>query len=99
MSAGSLNSFYSRLFRLDLNMRVQDNAGRVVEQEAWLTLDWGYTPMLYLHGYTSVGSIPSLARDLEFPPGHFLLSDYVRPDRHNVGLIRPRSTLPLAQRP
>jgi len=98
MSAGSLNSFYSRLFRLDLNMRVQDNAGRAVEQEeAWLTLDWGYTPMLYLHGYTSVGSIPSFARDLEFPPGHFLLSDYVRPDRHNAGLIRPRSTLRLAQ--
>ena len=47
MSAGSLNSFYSRLFRLDLNMRVRDNGGRAVEQEEpWLTLDWGYRPML-----------------------------------------------------
>lgn len=92
MSAGSLSSFYSRLFRLDLQMRVQDNTGRVVAQEqAWLTLDWGFTPMLYLHGYASVGSIPSLARDLEFPPGHFLLSDYVRPNRNNTGVIRPRS--------
>jgi hypothetical protein len=99
MSVGSLNSFYSRLFRLDLNVRVQGDAGKVVEDEAWLTLDWGYTPMLYLHGYASVGSIPTLARDLEFPSGHFLLSDYVRPDRINAGLVHSRCTLSRAQHP
>jgi hypothetical protein len=91
MSMASMNSFYSRLFRIDLKMRVQDNAGRPVEHDAWLTLDWGYTPMLYAHGYASVSSIPSLARDLEFAPGHFLLDDYVRPDRQNAGLVRSRS--------
>jgi hypothetical protein len=97
MSVDYLNSFYSRLFRLDLNMQVRDNAGQKVESQAWLTLDWGYTPMLYLHGYTSVGSIPSLARDLEFPPGHFLVNDYVRPHRYGAGLVRPRCPLPYAQ--
>ncbi len=96
MSAGSMNKFYSRLFQIDLNLGVQDNDGRAVGHDAWLTLDWGYTPMLYLHGYASVGSIPSLARDLEFPPGHFMLSDYVRPDRENAGLVRRRTIPPEA---
>jgi hypothetical protein len=53
--------------------------------------------MLYMHGYTSVGSIPSLARDLEFPAGHFLLNDYVQPEHNNAGLIRRRSSLPTSQ--
>lgn len=96
MSTGSMMNFYARLFRIDLNLRTQDNAGRVVKHDARLTLDWGYTPMLYMHGYASVGSIPNLARDLEFPPGHILLNDYVRPEHHNTGLIRSRSPLPLA---
>jgi hypothetical protein len=99
MSTGSMMRFYSRLFRIDLNMCVQDKEGRRIQQDSRLTLDWGYTPMLYMHGYTSVGSIPSLARDLEFPPGHFLLNDYVRPQHHNAGLVRRRSALPLGQQP
>lgn len=99
MSTASIMSFYSRPFRVDLNLVVRDGAGQVVQQGGWLTLDWGYTPMLYLHGYTSVGSIPSLARDLEIPPGDFLLNDYVRPERHNAGLVLRRSPLPLGQQP
>jgi hypothetical protein len=99
MSTNSMMSFYSRLFRIDLRLQTQDVAGRWLGVGAWLTLDWGFTPMLYVHGYTSVGSIPSLARDLEFPPGHYLLNDYVRPERHNAGLVRRRSTLPLGQQP
>ncbi len=99
MSTSSITNFYSRLFRLDLNLAVQDSAGRAVQGAVWLTLDWGYTPLLYLHGYTSVGSIPSLAHDLEFPPGHYLLNDYVRPERHNTGLVLRRSALPLAPQP
>jgi len=91
MSTNSMSRFYSRLFCVDLNLDVKDSDGQKVEGDAWLTLDWGYTPMLYLHGYASVGSIPSLARDLEFPPGHFMLGDYVRPERQNAGLIRPRT--------
>ena len=55
--------------------------------------------MLYMHGYASVGSIPSLARDLEFPPGHFLLNDYVRPEHDNAGLVRRRSALALGPQP
>jgi hypothetical protein len=99
MSTGSMMSFYARLFRLDLNLRTQDDVGRVVEHDARLTLDWGYTPMLYMHGYASVGSIPSLARDLEFPPGHFLLNDYVRLQHRNAGLLLPRSPSSLGQHP
>ncbi|HMD85952.1 MAG TPA: hypothetical protein VKO18_14755 [Terriglobia bacterium] len=99
MSTASMMRFYARLFRIDLNLRTQDREGQLAHQDAPLTLDWGYTPMLFMHGYTSAGSIPSLARDLEFPPGHFLLNDYVRPERYNAGLIRPRSTLPLGQEP
>ena len=97
MSTGSIARFYARLFRLDLNLRTQDQNGEWLNQDVWLTLDWGYTPMLYMHGHASVGSIPSLARDLEFPPGHFLLADYVRPERSNTGLVLRRSpeTVPL----
>jgi len=91
MSTNSMSRFYSRLFRVELNLGVKDNDGQNVEHDAGLTLDWGYTPMLYLHGYASVGSIPSLARDLDFPPGHFMLNDYVRSDRHNAKLVRPRT--------
>jgi tetratricopeptide (TPR) repeat protein len=91
MSTASLERFYTRLFRLNPEMRVPDSEGKWVKQDCFLTLDWGYTPMLYMHGYTSVGSIPSLARDLEFPPGHYLLNDYVQPERHNAGLMLRRS--------
>jgi hypothetical protein len=96
MSLSSFSRFYSRLFRLDLNLHAQDSEGRGVEQDAWMTLDWGYTPMLYMHGYASVGCIPNLARDLEFAPGHYLLNDYVRPERHNAGLVLSRSPSPMA---
>jgi len=96
MSTGSITRFYARIFRIALNMCVQDREGRWTQQDTPLTMDWGYTPMLYSHGYTSVGSIPSLARDLEFPPGHFLLNDYVRPERFNAGLVCGRSRPPAA---
>ncbi len=90
MSTGSISRFYSRLFQLELNLRSQDPSGNWGTRDMWLTLDWGYTPMLYMHGYTSVGSIPNLARDLEFPPGHYLLNDYVRPECNNAGLVMHR---------
>jgi hypothetical protein len=99
MSTASIMRFYARLFKVDLNMCVQNGEGKWIQQDSRLTLDWGYTPMLYMHGYTSVGTIPSLARDLEFPAGHFLLSDYVRPERFNAGLVRRRSALPPGQHP
>lgn len=95
MSTASIARFYARLFRLDLNLLTQDHSGHWGCQDRWLTLDWGYTPMLYLHGYTSVGSIPNLARDLEFSPGHYLLNDYVRPERDNAGMVINRSCSPL----
>jgi hypothetical protein len=97
MTTTSLARFYARLFRFDLDLVTRDREGRVSQQEGWVTLDWGYTPMLYMHGYTSVGSIPNLARDLEFPPGDFLHNDYVRPERQNTGLVLRRTTLPLGQ--
>ena len=94
MSTGSIARFYARLFRIDLNLRTQDKEGKWTQQDVWLTYDWGYTPMLYMHGYASVGSIPSLAHDLEFPPGHYLLSNYVRPERSNAGLVLGRTPAP-----
>ncbi len=94
MSTASISRFYSRLFQLDLNLRSQDSSGKWGNHDMWLTLDWGYTPMLYMHGYTSVGSIPNLARDLEFPPGHYLLNDYVRPECNNAGLVMNRCPAP-----
>ena len=94
MSTAAITSFYWRLFRLDLNLRIQDGAGHQVRHDARLTLDWGYTPMLFMHGYTSVGSIPSLARDLEFSPGHFLLNDYVLHQHPNTGLVLSRTPMP-----
>jgi hypothetical protein len=96
-STGSINNFYSRLFRVELNLRPQDDTGQLVAKDARLTLDWGYTPMLYLHGFASVGSIPNLACDLELPPGHFLRRDYVGPDRNNAGVVRCRSIANLPQ--
>ena len=83
--------FYERLFRIDLRLLAKDAAGRYVGDDPWYTLDWGYTPMLYMHGYTSVGSIPNLAIDLEFPPDHQLRQHYVQPERCNAGLVRRRT--------
>ena len=94
MSIPAISSFYSRLFQLSLNLIVRNQAGQVVQGGGWLTLDWGYTPMLYLHGYASVGSIPSLAHDLGLRPGHPLLGDYVSPKRSNAGLVLRRSLAP-----
>jgi hypothetical protein len=93
MSTDSISRFYARLFSLDLGLRTLDSSGKWVRTNAWMTLDWGYTPMLYAHGYASVGSIPNLARDLEFPAGHYLLKEYVQPGRNNAGLV-PRRLAP-----
>jgi len=88
MTAAVMRQFYARLFSVDL--RLSSYSGRADWETCPLTLDWGYTPRLYIHGYASVGSIPSLAYDLEFEPGHYLLSNYVGPERNNTGLIHPR---------
>jgi hypothetical protein len=95
MTRAAMMNFYSRLFQIDLqlaDLSRSDGGGNYR-----LTYDWGYSAMLFLHGFTSVGSIPNLARDLEFPPGHYLLNDYVEAECNNTGLIRPRSTLPTVQ--
>jgi hypothetical protein len=94
MSVRAMNAFYSKLFRIKLKMWCQDHAGRTAKDDDWMTFDWGYTPMLYTHGFASVGSIPSLARDLEFPLGHHLPGEYVRPERINAGLVRQRCPVP-----
>lgn len=91
MTSKSIMRFYARLFHIALDIRVQGGAGCWTQEDTPLTLDWGYTPLLYMHGYTSVGSIPSLARDLEFSTGHYLLKDYVRPERSGAGLVLPRT--------
>jgi len=94
MTRASMMHFYERLFRLDL--RLADLSKPDGGGDAWLTLDWGYSPMLYAHGYASVGSIPSLAGDIGLPPGcEYLAYDYVPADRNNAGLVLCRSSRPL----
>ena len=92
MTRAAMMHFYARLFRLDLKLADLSNPNG--GGSTHLTYDWGYTPMLYMHGFMSAGSIPSLARDLQYPPGHYLLNDYVQAGHNNAGLARPRTASP-----
>ena len=60
------------------------------------TLDWGYTPSLYLRGYASLGTIPSYATDLEFDVESFFHTKYVSAEKNNAGVAYPR--IPMAQK-
>jgi hypothetical protein len=59
-----------------------------------MTMDWGYAPLLFSHGYACVGTIPSLAKDLEFDVRRVLRTDYVRAEQSGSGLAHPRVSAP-----
>jgi hypothetical protein len=92
--------FYADVFGLDL----RDFApfwALPPEQPYPCTLDWGYTPSLYLRGYASLSTIPSYATDLEFDVETFFHTRYVTAEKNNTGVAYPRisSAAPASCRP
>jgi hypothetical protein len=89
MTTHSWRKFYADLFGLDLGTfspfwaYPQDRAFPC-------TLDWGYTPSLYLNGYASLSTIPSYASDLEFDVETFFHTKYVSAEKNNAGVAYPR---------
>ncbi len=59
-----------------------------------LSMDWSYAPMLYRHGYACVGSVPSMANDLEFDVQKVMRTDYVGIQQNGAGLAHPGIALP-----
>lgn len=59
--------------------------------------DWNYAPTLYREGLVSIGSIPSLATDLQFNIHKQFKTNYVESGMNNAGRVRPwASSLELA---
>jgi hypothetical protein len=85
MTKTSIREFYAETFGVKLLVSEwkDSEAGPV-------TLDWSYTPLLYVHGYASCGTIPALAYDLQFDPRIIMHTEYVRPEKNNAGLAHKR---------
>jgi hypothetical protein len=88
MTTVSVRRFYAELFGVDL--QTSEWAIWPVDQEIACTMDWGYTPLLYRHGYASLSSIPSLATDLEFDVKTTLRTQYVGIDKNEASVPYPR---------
>jgi len=100
MTTHSWQKFYAERFGLDLRGFAPFWA-LPPEQPYPCTLDWGYTPSLYLRGYASLGTIPSYASDLEFDVETFFHTKYVSAEKSNTGVAYPRisSVAPASCRP
>jgi hypothetical protein len=85
MTTHSIRRFYADTFSVD----IQNPEWREWPEDKpmYLSLDWSYTPFLYLSGYATLGTIPSFAIDLEFDS---MRSVYVGPEKNNTGLAYPR---------
>lgn len=95
MTTHSWQKFYADLFGLDL--RTFSPFWAYPPDRAFpCTLDWGYTPSLYLNGYASLSTIPSFATDLEFDVETFFRTKYVTAEKDNAGVAYPR-VRPVAQ--
>jgi hypothetical protein len=89
MTTHSWQKFYADLFGLDL--RTFSPFWAYPPDQAFpCTLDWGYTPSLYLNGYASLSTIPSYATDLEFNVETFFHTKYVSAEKNNTGVAYPR---------
>jgi hypothetical protein len=89
MTTHSWQKFYADLFGLDL--RTFSPFWAYPPDQAFpCTLDWGYTPSLYLNGYASLSTIPSYATDLEFDVETFFRTKYVSAEKNNTGVAYPR---------
>jgi hypothetical protein len=88
MTTHSWQNFYADLFGLDLRA-FSPFWAYPPEQAIPCTLDWGYTPSLYLNGYASLSTIPSYATDLEFDVESFFHTKYVSAEKNNAGVAYP----------
>lgn len=89
MTTHSWQKFYANLFGLDLREFAPFWA-LPPEEPYPCTLDWGYTPSLYLSGYASLSTIPSYATDLEFDVESFFHTRYVSAEKTYTGVAYPR---------
>lgn len=89
MTTHSWRKFYADLFGVDLKTFAPFWA-LPKERPFPCTLDWGYTPSLYLNGYASLSTIPSYATDLEFDVETFFHTKYVGAEKNDAGVAYPR---------
>jgi hypothetical protein len=89
LTTHSWQSFYADLFGLDLR-KFAPFWAFPPERPFPCTLDWGYTPSLYLNGYASLSTIPSYVTDLEFDVEAFFHTKYVSGDKNNAGGNYPK---------
>jgi len=94
MTTISWRRFYADLFGIDLQS-FSPFWAYPPDQAIPCTLDWGYTPSLYRHGFASLSTIPTFATDLEFDVETFFHTRYVGLDKDNTGVQYPRVPLPL----
>jgi hypothetical protein len=87
MTSQQIRGFYAEQFGVALHEPEWAVGGRWMDGP--MTLDWGYAPLLYANGYACVGTIPSMARDLEFDVRTVLRTDYVRAEQNASGLAHP----------
>ncbi|MFP5275984.1 MAG: hypothetical protein ACLGPM_02625 [Acidobacteriota bacterium] len=87
MTARRVWRFYAETFGVDLG-GIWDMWCEAPDRP--LGMDWGYSPLLYRHGFASVGSIPSMTCDLEFDVELLLRTQYVTADQDNAGTVWPR---------
>jgi hypothetical protein len=92
MTSQQIRGFYAEHFGVALHEPEWGVGGRWMDGP--MTLDWGYAPLLYSHGYACVGTIPSFASDLEFDVRTVLRTDYVRAEQNASGLAHPQVTAP-----
>jgi hypothetical protein len=89
MTTHSWKDFYADLFGLDLQT-FSPFWAYPPEKAFPCTLDWGYTPSLYLKGYASLSTIPTYATDLEFDVETFFHTKYVSAAKNNAGVAYPK---------
>ncbi len=89
MTTHSWQKFYAEVFGVDLRAFAPFWA-YPPDKAVPCTLDWGYTPSLYLRGYASLSTIPSYASDLEFDVATFFHTNYVGAEKNNAGIAYPR---------
>jgi len=78
--------FYGETFGIDLRgiWELWCNA-----PDRLIGMDWGYSALLYRHGYASIGSIPSIAQDMQFEVNDYLRTNYVGIEQQNSGVVFP----------
>jgi hypothetical protein len=90
MTSPQIRGFYAERFGVALHVPEWAVGGRWMDGP--MTVDWGYAPFLYSHGYACVGTIPSFASDLEFDVSRVLRTTYVTAEQNESGLAHPEIT-------